>query len=287
MRFCGGQEATVAPPQNRKRGFNARNHEIWRVTLPFPTQLTLGGPEAHVSTPLISFVVPALNEEGHLPDLLASASLAAENFKQGSESVEIVVADNESSDSTALIAREYGCVVATIRASSIAAVRNAGAAVASGEILAFVDADSRVHPQVLNAIHRTLSPRVIVGATGITMSRSSAGIALTMLVVGVTAHLLRVGPGVVFCRRKDWAEIGGFDESRLYAEDVKFQSDLKRLGRQRGQKFAWAKNVRTVSSARKFDKHGDWHAFGLLWHWVRGPAAFRSFVKDYWYDPNR
>ncbi len=92
---------------------------------------------------------------------------------------------------------------------------------------------------------------------------------------------------MVFCRRKDWAEIGGFDESRLYAEDVKFQSDLKRLGRQRGQKFAWAKNVRTVSSARKFDKHGDWHAFGLLWHWVRGPAAFRSFVKDYWYDPDR
>ncbi len=241
-------------------------------------------PEA---SPLISLVVPAFNEERYLPDLLESVAIAAEHFIQGKESIEVVVADNESSDGTARIARQFGCVVVTARASSIAAVRNAGAAAAKGEIVAFVDADSQVHPLVFNAILRTLSPGTIVGATGIRMSRSSMGIALTMLVMDLVSLLLRAGPGVIFCRRPDWADIGGFDESRRYAEDIKFQFDLKRLGQERGQGFAMVKDVRTVSSARKYDQYGDWHAFGLLWHWIRGPAAFRRFVRDYWYDPDR
>ncbi len=231
--------------------------------------------------------MPALNEEGYLPDLLESASTAAESFRHGSDAVEVVVADNGSADRTAEIAREHGCVVVTVATRAIAAVRNGGATASKGEILAFVDADSRLHPEVFNAIETTLSPRVIVGVTGIRMSRSSLGIGLTMLVVGAVTRLLRAGPGVIFCRRKDWLEVGGFDESRLYAEDVKFQSALKRLGRSRGQGFAWAKGVPTVSSARKYDEHGDWHAFGLLWNWVRGPAAFRQFVRRYWYDPKR
>lgn len=240
-----------------------------------------------VGAPRISLVIPALNEEQELPVLFESISAARAAYRAGPAAVEVVLADNGSTDRTVELALEYGCTLANIERRSIACARNGGARAAGGSVLAFVDADSQIHPQTFNAIEDALSSKAIVGATGIRMSRTSAGIAVTMLVVKVACRLVKAGPGVVFCRRSDWEAVGGFDESRLYAEDVKFQSDLKRLGRSRGQGFVWANGVPVITSARKYDKFGDWHAFGLVWHWVRGPAAFSSFVQRYWYDSGR
>jgi hypothetical protein len=94
--------------------------------------------------------------------------------------------------------------------------------------------------------------------------------------------------GVLFCRRADWKAAGGFNEARLYAEDVQFLFDLKRLGRARGQAFARAREVRTITSARKFDKHGDWHYFKTFWRgcwWLLlDRSAFQRFARSYWYD---
>lgn len=233
--------------------------------------------------PRISLVIPARDEEALLPSLLKSVRVAAARFRGGRHALEVVVADNASTDGTVRVAREFGCTVVTTDSPSIAGVRNAGASASNAPILAWVDADSEVHPDVFNAIEATLTPEIIVGATGITMSRSSFGIAVTMLVVGAATRLLRVGPGVVFCRRGDWIAVHGYDEARRYAEDVDFQARLKRLGRTRGQGFAWARGVSTVSSARKYDEHGDWHAFTLFWRWIRGPRSFARFVQAYWY----
>jgi glycosyltransferase involved in cell wall biosynthesis len=234
-------------------------------------------------TPLVSLIIPARNEEAFLNPLLESVAVARAAFTYGPEAIEVIVVDNDSTDCTSEIGNDLGCLVVSCSERSIAAVRNAGAAAAQGEIVIWVDADSVVHPDLFNAVVTTLSENVIVGATGIRMSRSSVGIALTMLVVRALTKLASVGPGVVFCRRDDWEAVRGYDESRLYAEDVKFQTDLKRLGRPRGQGFAWAKNVPTISSARKYDRHGDWHALNLLWQWFRGPRAFKEFAESYWY----
>ena len=235
----------------------------------------------------ISLVVPAFNEELELPGLLESIAVAKQNYHRGPAAVQVVVADNASTDRTAELAGTNGCTVVPVTRRSIACARNGGARAAEAPVLAFVDADSRINPATFNAIEETLSPTVVVGATGIRMSRSSLGIAITMFVVNAVTRIGRAGPGVIFCRHNDWEEVGGFDESRRYAEDVKFQFDLKRLGRDRGQGFAWAEDVPAITSARKFDRFGDWHAFGLVWKWALGPAAFERFVQRYWYDPER
>ncbi len=238
-------------------------------------------------TPRISLVVPAFNEERELPGLLESLAVARRHYRHGPEAVEVVVADNASTDRTAELALAQGCTVIRVNHRSIASARNGGAREASAPVLAFVDADSRLHPRTFDAIEDTLSPKIIVGTTGIKMSRSSPGIRLTMLVVAVVTRIGGGGTGVIFCRRSDWEAVGGFDESRRYAEDVKFQLDLNRLGRSRGQTFARAKGVTTITSARKFDRFGDWHTFGLVRNWLLGPAAFDRFVQRYWYDPKR
>jgi len=237
--------------------------------------------------PQIALVIPAFNEELELPGLLVSVAEARRRYFGGPESIEVIVADNASTDRTANIADTYGCRVVSVGRRSIASARNGGAELSVAPILAFVDADSRIDPQTFNVLVRTLTPKVIVGATGIKFSRSSVGIKLTQLVTNLVTRMIRAGSGVIFCRRADWEAVGGFDESLRYAEDVKFQFDLKRLGRLKGQIFAWADDVPTTTSARKFDRFGDWHAFGLLWNWLRGPKTFERFVERYWYDTDR
>lgn len=233
-------------------------------------------------------VIPAFNEEAHLPALLDSIDVARNQYIHGFKQIEVIVADNASTDRTSKIAAERGCCTVSVEKRSIAASRNAGAQAATGDIVAFVDADSLIHADTFNAILQTLGPRVIVGATGIRMSRSSLGIAASMLIASAIIRLGGVDSGVVFCRRVDWQAVGGFNEARLYAEDVQFLFDLKRLGRKRRQRFARAANVRTVTSARKFDYHGDWHYFttllrGLAWA-VLSRASFDQFARRYWYE---
>ncbi|MBI1731570.1 MAG: glycosyltransferase [Gammaproteobacteria bacterium] len=236
----------------------------------------------------ISLVIPAFNEAQHLPDLLCSVSAAQKRYAGGAKSIEIIIADNASTDRTADIARAHGCRVTTVEKRTIAAARNGGARVAAGEILAFVDADSLIHPETFNAIETALTDSVVVGATCIRMSRTSPGIALTMLIGNAIMRIGGLDSGVVFCRRADWEAVGGYNENYRFAEDVRFLWDLKRLGRSRGQRFARALNAPTITSARKFDQYGDWHWFNgpakaLFWY-LFSPGKFRRFIDDYWYQ---
>src|SRR5688572_31260913 len=101
--------------------------------------------------PRLSLVVPAWNEAERLPRLLDSIDAARARWREagGRDSdIEIIVADDGSTDATAAIAAARGARVAPAGKRLIAGARNAGAAVARGELLAFVDADSVLHPDV-------------------------------------------------------------------------------------------------------------------------------------------
>ena len=238
--------------------------------------------------PRISLVVPAYNEAAYLPALLASVDVARQRYAYRADEVEVIVADNASTDTTAAVASRSGARVVRVERRSIAAARNGGARAAAGPILAFVDADSTIHPATFDAIERTLGNDVIAGVTGVRMSRTSLGIAASTFVIDSISRLNRLGTGVVFCRHADWLAVGGYDETRKYGEDAHFLLALKRLGRSRGQRIAYARNVRTISSARKFDRHGDWHVFttaakSLAWM-ATDRAKLDRFVERYWYD---
>lgn len=212
--------------------------------------------------PRHSLVVPAYNEAALLPRLLASIAEARASYQGGAGSIEVVVADNASTDDTAAIARAAGCKVAFVSKRVIAAARNGGAALATGDILSFIDADSQVHAQTFNAIDRVLATgRVVGGATGVRLERWSPGIAAFFLLMAPVALLTGMDTGVVFCRRSDFLTIGGYDEHRRLAEDIAFLRALKRLGSSRGQRLARITEVKAVASTRKFDRHGDWHIF--------------------------
>lgn len=240
------------------------------------------------SAPRFSLVVPAFNEERLLPRLLDSVDVARAAY--GPDAIEVIVADNGSTDCTAEIATAQGCRVAPVEKRVIAAARNAGARVARGEIVAFVDADHQVHPRIFHEIDRALATgRVVAGASGARMERLSVGIAATYLTLVPIVILTGMDTGVVFCRKVDFEAVGGFDESRLVAEDVMFLVALRRLGKSRGQKLVRLRKAKVIASTRKFDEFGDWHYFPLMFHGLRHllKRGDTTFTDRYWYKPKR
>src|ERR1700722_13135715 len=123
----------------------------------------------------ISLVIPAYNEEAFLPALLQSVEAARQRYVHGADRVEVIVGDNLSTDRTAAIAQEFGYRAVSVEKRCIGAVRNGGASVATGEILCFIDADSRIDPETFNAIDAAMRTcKVSIGATGVVPDRISA-----------------------------------------------------------------------------------------------------------------
>ena len=246
-------------------------------------------------TPRYSLIIPAYNEEAYLPRLLDTVDRARERYRAGAGAIEVIVADNASTDGTARIAHARGCRVMAVGKRVIGAARNGGARAARGEILAFIDADSQIHPETFNEIDRILAGGdVIGGTTGVRFERRSPGLACTYALLVVLALTLRGGrgiedlnldTGVVFCRRCDFEAIGGYSETRLFAEDVQLLFDLRRLGWKRGQRLTRGTKAQAVFSTRKFDQYGDWHYFTmplrLAWNLLRGRD---DLARRYWYE---
>ena len=236
-----------------------------------------------------SLVIPAYNEARLLPRLLDSVDAARSRYRG---SVQVIVADNASTDETAAIAAARGCEVARVEKRRIAAARNGGAQLARGDSVCFIDADSRIHAETFNAIDQALARADVVGgATGVFPERWSAGIVATWMVMMPVVWLTGMDTGVVFCRRADFEALGGYDEERELAEDVAFMWALKRLGARRGQKLARLTHVKAMASMRKFDRHGEWHYFTTVI--PQGvPALFRrsartKLAQRYWYTDDR
>jgi glycosyltransferase involved in cell wall biosynthesis len=247
----------------------------------------------------ISLIVPAWNEAAYLPRLLDTIDVATNRYHKGRERIQVIVADNGSTDETPQIAAAKGCSVAHVPKRLIAAARNGGAAVARGEIVAFADADFRIHPETFNYIDAVMRHGGYVGgATGITMERWSLGIAATWYLIMPPLWLYGIDGGVWFCRRSDFHEIDGYDETVPLGEDVEFLRRLKRLGLSRRPKQRLATRftaqkigippVFVLNSSRKWDKHGDWHMFPDVlrggFYLLFARHRLKEYAQRYWYE---
>lgn len=236
----------------------------------------------------ISLIIPAHNEANFLPKLLDSVEEARKRFSFGPTSIEVIVVDNQSTDDTAAIAKQRGCLVVQKKKRIIAAVRNAGARVAQNDIIAFTDADNTLHTDTFNEIEKALSsPKVVGGSTGVRMERMSLGIACAYAVMVPMVWATRMDTGVVFCRKRDFRDIGGYNEGHLFAEDVDFLWRLIKLGRDRGQRLVRIRKCKATTSTRKFDQFGEWHyllfLFKIFWSVVVRSYSMDNFARTYWY----
>lgn len=118
-----------------------------------------------MTTPRLSVIVPAFQGAGLLPRTLA----ALRRSDLPADAWELIVVDDGSRDATSQVAAEFAARVVTLPAPprGPAGARNAGAAVARGAWLVFVDADVEVHADTLRAVaDATRGPDDLVAVFG-------------------------------------------------------------------------------------------------------------------------
>ena len=231
---------------------------------------------------MLSFIVPAYNEEHELPQALAALRVAAET---SGRPYEIIVVDDDSSDATAEIARRAGAIVVAVRHRQIAAVRNAGARAARGDILFFVDADTQISPQHVSGALRALAAGCAGGGARVTTDGSVPLWGHIFVWVFCTIYFaVNLGAGAfLFTTRENFQAVGGFDEQLFAGEEVYFTLALKKLGR-----FKLLREP-VVTSGRKLRMHSARHICSQSIAIVfRGRRGVQSRDKlDLWYDGKR
>lgn len=108
----------------------------------------------------ISVIIPAYNEEKYLPRTLDT--IRALDRKPD----EVIVIDGGSTDNTASVARSLGAIPVTVEHRGIGYARQKGLEAASGDIVAFTDADTIVPKNWLTKIEETLVRSGVVGVFG-------------------------------------------------------------------------------------------------------------------------
>jgi glycosyltransferase involved in cell wall biosynthesis len=99
-----------------------------------------------MSRPLVSVIMPAYNREHYLGEALDSA------FSLGYDPLEVIVADDGSTDGTARVACRYsGVRLLSLAHGGVSAARNAAIAASRGALLAFLDSDDLWVPGKLDA----------------------------------------------------------------------------------------------------------------------------------------
>jgi glycosyltransferase involved in cell wall biosynthesis len=226
---------------------------------------------------MISFIVPAHNEERWIGKCLDSIRTTMEKL---AEPYEVIVVDDASTDSTRQLAEQMGARTLRVEHRNISAVRNAGAQVAGGEAFFFVDADTQVNERAVNAGLAALRAGAAGGGCLIDLEGPTPMWARIFLFFAVrVARLLRWACGCfVFCTREAYVATGGFSERMYAGEDLAFVQALKKVGR-----FVVLK-PKVVTSGRKLDVAGPWDVIKLaLTIALRGPHYESKWVLDILY----
>jgi glycosyltransferase involved in cell wall biosynthesis len=231
---------------------------------------------------LVSFIIPAYNEERLLGGTLDAIRQAARALDCP---IEVIVADDASSDRTAAIAREHGAHVISVECRQIAATRNAGERAANGEMLVFVDADTIVSPAAVRAAIAAMREGAVGGGCAV---RFDGRLPLyARVLTGFAVHLYRAirlaSPCFLFCTREAFRAAGGFDETLFAAEEMAMSQALRRQG-----PFVILRESVTTSG-RKLRAYSAREVLGTL---LRLSLAGRKSVRqreglDLWYGERR
>jgi rSAM/selenodomain-associated transferase 2 len=171
----------------------------------------------------ISVIIPALNEAENVGGAIASA--------RSPSTTEIIVVDGSSFDDTAEVAASYGarCLVAS---RGRAEQMNAGAAVAVGDVLLFLHADTILPVNFDHHVRDVLSDYDTVGgAFKLSLDGPERGLRFIERMVNWRSTALRMpyGDQAIFLRAQLFRDIGGFPVQPIM-EDFELMLRLRKKG---------------------------------------------------------
>jgi hypothetical protein len=196
----------------------------------------------------ISVIIPAVNEESLLTGALES--VAAQDVE-----AETIVVVNGSDDRTAEVARAWGArVVEFPHQLGYGGARNAGARIARGRLLVFLDADSRMGPDVLSELARHMGARrfgTVVGRPDNPSLRYRLFFLWKNFLHRVALFRGVLG-GLFFCDTGLFRAIGGYDATLAVNENA----DIIARATAAGGEYVYMRACYATTSMRRFESQG-------------------------------
>ncbi|MEZ4902384.1 MAG: TIGR04283 family arsenosugar biosynthesis glycosyltransferase [Spirosomataceae bacterium] len=192
----------------------------------------------------ISVVIPTFNEQENIGALIGLLQ------KNGGDTMkEIIVVDGESTDKTIEITQQKGVIALKSPQKGRAAQMNYGAKLATGDVLYFVHADTRVLPSFVEDIQQAFQEGYLSGCYRFQFDSPKLMLKINSYFTRFNLLTFRGGDQTLFISKVLFDELGGFDEYYVIMEEYDL---LRRL---------WAKNrslfklipKSVLVSARKYD----------------------------------
>lgn len=234
-----------------------------------------------------SIIIPAYNEEAYLPRTLKQLDRA---ISATPGKAEVIVVDNNCSDRTADIARQWGAKVVFEATNHISRARNAGAAVATGKYLVFLDADTDLSAELLgNAIDRLKSGGCCGGGTLVKFERAVPWLPQLFLDCWnwISVKLGLAAGCFVYCQKDAFREVGGFSEEVFASEEIWLSRALGAWGKSRNMSFEIITQWPISTSGRKVDWYSQTKLFLLFFPIMIFPPLVRvqSFCRAWYKRP--
>ncbi|WP_417500535.1 glycosyltransferase [Marinobacter sp.] len=212
----------------------------------------------------ISVIVPAHNEDKYISQCLES--LSTQDYPKSL--YEIIVVDNNSADKTSEIAANFDVKILQQSTGPVGAVRNAGAKLANGELLAFIDADCVAPKYWLAEGIEALSVDNSVYGGGCNIKSPPHWIEKAWLLENKAPPKELLGC-CIFIKKADFFNVGGFDEKVTSGEDTKLSVMLKDQGY--AVKMTRKLNVIHLGNPKtlkQFFLRQIWHSENYIQNWA-------------------
>lgn len=235
---------------------------------------------------MISFIIPAKNEQTHLPKAINSIKSSAKKLNLN---FEIVVCDNNSSDKTAEVAKKLGAKVAFLQEPNIPKAKNSAVKLSKGEILVFIDADTILRQDLLKSGLEALKDTQKVAVSCLSSFKTYPTLAsYGVWSYNLFSYLFRLGVGhFMIVKKTAFAKVGGFSEDVYGYEDIEFFKKLKKAFGFKSIKML-PKSIKT--SPRKFEQGHDVRTFllGLIGASLGFKISRNKENQTFWYgDPKK
>lgn len=201
----------------------------------------------------VAIVVPLLNEIKVLPALLAALC------RLGAD--ELIMVDGGSSDGSYqwLLNQGDDLTLVVCEQTGRAAQMNAGAKVATSDVLLFVHADTLLPEGAIDEVTKAMWGRFDLTFHD-HRSRGFSSLDLVAWMINLRSRLSGVATGdqAIFVERRAFESVGGF-ESIPIMEDVALSKRLRRIAR------PYCSRIKVGTSARRWHQKGVWKTIFLMW----------------------
>ena len=200
----------------------------------------------------ISIVIPVLNEEKSIAETVAALMPLKAH--------ELIIVDGGSSDCTREVCSRLDVTLLSSPPGR-GLQMNHGARRATGDVLLFLHADTRLPDSSLDDIRAALrNPQCVGGRFDVQLEGVHWMLGVIGAMISLRSRMSRVATGDqgIFVRREIFAELGGYPDIPLM-EDVAFSRALKRRG------AVACLRSRVITSARRWEKEGIWRTILRMW----------------------